>query len=117
MVIRRGEVWWADLEDPRGSEPGSSRPVVIVQADSFNRSAIRTVIAVTLSTNPALAEMPGNVRIQATASGLPRDSVANVTQIVTIDRAFLRDRVSKLPKRILSEIDSGLLLVLSLSGL
>ena len=115
MEVRRGEIWWADLPDPRGSDPGFRRPVLIVQADSFNRSKIRTVLGVALSANPILADMPGTVLIKADTGGLPRDSVANVTQIVTVDRVFLRERVGRLPGKILREIDQGLLLVLSLS--
>ena len=112
--MRRGEIWWADLQEPQGSEPGHSRPFLIVQADGFNRSSIRTIIGVVLSTNPLLAEMPGNVPIEEGTGGLPKDSVANVTQLVTVDRAFVRDRVGTVPATVMEAIDNGLRLVLSL---
>ena len=114
--MRRGGIWWADLGAPQGSEPGYRRPLVLVQADGFNRSRLRTVIGVALSTNLVLAEMPGNVPIEAGVGGLPRDSVANVTQLVTVDRTFLGDRVGVLPGQVMRAIDEGLLLVLSLVG-
>lgn len=114
--MRRGEIWWADLGVPHGSEPGYRRPLVIVQADAFNRSRLRTVIGVAVSTNLILAEMPGNVLIEAGVSGLPSDSVANVTQLVTVDRTFLGERVGVLPGRVMRAIDEGLLSVLSLAG-
>ena len=113
--MKRGEIWWAELAAPRGSEPGYRRPLVIVQADGFNRSGIHTVIGVALSTNMLLAEMPGNVSITADASGLPEDSIANVTQIITIDKRFLEERAGSLPRGVMREIDAGLMLVLSLA--
>ena len=112
--MRRGEIWWADLGAPQGSEPGHTRPLLIVQADGFNRSRIRTVIGVVLTTNSVLAEMPGNVLIGAAASGLPEDSVANATQLVTVDKAFLRDRVGTVAVNAMQAIDEGLQLVLAL---
>src|SRR6266540_1757108 len=89
MVVERGQVWWADLAEPRGSEPGFRRPLLVVQDDAFNRSRLRTVVAVVLTSNLRLVEAPGNVLIPAKASGLPKDSVANVSQIITVDREFL----------------------------
>ena len=89
MVIERGEVWWADLGEPDGSEPGYHRPVVVVQNDAFNRSRLQTVIVVVLATNLRILDAPGNVLVPAKAAGLPRDSVANVSQLVTVDRHFL----------------------------
>jgi mRNA interferase MazF len=106
-------VWWADLEDPRGSQPGFRRPLLIVQADSFNRSRIETAIAIVLTSNLRLLDAPGNVLVARRASGLPKDSVANVSQIVTIDRDMLTDRTGKLPAEIMSAVDTGLRLVLS----
>lgn len=99
MVISQGEVWWADLADPVGSEPGFRRPVVIVQGDSFNRSRIATVVCVALTSNLRWAEAPGNVLLTARATGLPKDSVANVSQIVTLDRESLVERVGVLQRR------------------
>lgn len=114
MVIERGEVWWADLGEPDGSEPGFRRPVVIVQSDAFNRSRLRTVIAVVLTTNLRLLDAPGNVLIPAKASGLPKDSVANVSQLITLDRDFLLERAGRLRGQPLKDLESGLRLVLGL---
>jgi mRNA interferase MazF len=114
VVVERGEVWWADLDEPDGSEPGYRRPVVIVQSDGFNRSRLRTVIAVVLMTNMRLLDAPGNVLIPARASGLPKNSVANVSQLVTIDRDFLVERAGRLRGQSMKDIESGLRLVLDL---
>ncbi|MBI4263476.1 MAG: type II toxin-antitoxin system PemK/MazF family toxin [Acidobacteria bacterium] len=114
MVIERGEVWWADLGEPDGSEPGYRRPVVIVQSDAFNRSRIRTVIAVVLMTNLRLVEAPGNVLLPAKAAGLPKDSVANVSQVITVDRDFLLERAGRIRGQLLQDVDKGLRLVLAL---
>lgn len=113
--VRRGEVWWADLDEPRGSEPGYRRPLLIVQADSFNRSRIATVLGVVLTSNLRLVDAPGNVLIPAKSAGLPRDSVANVSQLVTLDRAFLDEQIGRLSGRLMSAVDAGLKLVLGLS--
>lgn len=112
--MTRGEIWWADLPEPRGSEPGFRRPVLIIQADSFNRSGIRTVIVAVITGNLRLAEAPGNVLLLASASGLPRDSVVNVSQILALDRSFLTEEVGKLAGRQMQDIDAGLRLVLEL---
>lgn len=114
MVIERGELWWAGLEEPRGSEPGFSRPVLLVQSDAFNRSRIQTVIAVVVTSNLRLVEAPGNVLLPKAESGLRRDSVANVSQVITLDRDVLSQRVAKLPRRLIAAVDEGLRLVLSL---
>ena len=114
MVIERGEVWWADLDEPAGSGPGYRRPVLVVQADAFNRSRLQTTIAVVLTSNLRLVDAPGNVLVPKAASGLPKDSVANVSQVVTLDRDFLAERTSKLPARLLAAVDAGLKLVLDL---
>ena len=111
-AIRRGDVWWASLPEPVGSEPGSRRPVLVVQADSFNRSRIQTVLAVVLTTHLGRAEAPGNVLLPREETGLPRDSVANVSQVVTADRRFLTERVATLPSPLLAAVDRGLRLVL-----
>ncbi|MDA8121834.1 MAG: type II toxin-antitoxin system PemK/MazF family toxin [Deltaproteobacteria bacterium] len=112
--MERGAVWWAELPDPIASEPGFRRPVVIVSSDVFNQSRIRTVIAVVLTSNLRLAEAPGNVLIAATDSGLPKDSVANVSQVITIDKSFLTKRCGQLSSLVLKTLDNGLRLVLSL---
>ena len=114
MVIERGEVWWADLRDPDGSEPGDHRPVVVVQNDAFNRSRLQTVIVVVLTSNLRILDAPGNVLVPAKAAGLPRDSVANVSQLVTVDRHFLLERAGRLRGRWLKDIENGLRLVLGL---
>jgi mRNA interferase MazF len=114
VVIERGQVWWADLGEPEGSEPGFRRPVLIVQSDAFNRSRIRTAIAVILTANLRLVDAPGNVLVPAKASGLPKDSVANVSQVVTLDKDFLTGLAGRIKGRLLSDVDSGLRLVLSL---
>ena len=98
MVISQGEVWWADLPAPSGSEPGFRRPVVILQGDALNRSRISTVVCVVLTSNTAWANAPGNVLLSASSTGLSKDSVANVSQLITIDKAVLTDRVSKLSR-------------------
>jgi mRNA interferase MazF len=114
MVIRRGEIWWATLPEPVGSEPGSRRPLLIVSSDEFNRSGIATVLGVVLTTNTQLAEAPGNVFLPRPSTRLPKDSVANVSQIVTADKRFLTERVSKLPARELLRIENGMRMVLNL---
>lgn len=114
MVIERGEVWWADLGEPNGSEPGLRRPVVIVQTDAFNRSRLRTVIAVVLTSNLRLVDAPGNVLIPGKAAGLSKDSVANVSQVITLDRDFLTERAGRLRGQVLKDVENGLRLVLGL---
>jgi mRNA interferase MazF len=112
--MRRGEIWWASLPEPKGSEPGYSRPVVIIQADPFTLSRIRTVIVVMITRNLALADAPGNVLLSRKSTHLPHDSVANVSQVFTIDKSFLTEKVSDLPKTLLHKVEAGLRLVLSL---
>lgn len=114
MVVERGQVWWTDLGEPIGSEPGFRRPVLIVQNDAFNRSRLRTVLAIILTSNLRLVDAPGNVLIPAKAAGLPKDSVANVSQVVTVDRDFLTDFAGRLRGQLLKEVDNGLRLVLAL---
>ena len=112
--MRRGEVWWAELPEPVASEPGYRRPVLIVQSDHFNRSRIRTVIVVVLTTNLRLAEAPGNVPFSKEDTALPADSVANVSQIVTLDKTFLTERVSRISDRIMMSVEEGIRTVLAL---
>ena len=114
MEVRRGEIWWAHLGVPAGAEPGYRRPVLIVQADAFNRSRIQTVVAAAVTSNLNLAEAPGNVRLPRSADLLPEDSVINVSQIVTLDRQFLQKRAGRIPESVLRRVESGLRLVLSL---
>jgi mRNA interferase MazF len=112
--IERGEIWWADLSPPRLSEPGYRRPVVVIQADSFNASRIHTVIVAVITGNLALAQAPGNVRLPARSSGLSRESVINVTQLLTLDRSYLTESVGKLTPRLQRSLDEGLRIVLQL---
>lgn len=112
MVISQGEVWWADLGEPIGSQPGCRRPVVVVQSDSFNRSRISTVVCVPLTSNLRLADAPGNVLLERVVTGLPKDSVANVSQPVTLDRESLTERVAGLPSSKLDLVLYGLDVVL-----
>ncbi len=114
MVVQRREVWWADLEEPRGSEPGFRRPILIVQADAFNRSRLRTVLCVVLTSNTRLLDAPGNVLLPARSSGLPKDSVANVMQIVTLDEDYLSERTGRIVPKLMAHVDAGLKLVLDL---
>ncbi|MYG80563.1 MAG: type II toxin-antitoxin system PemK/MazF family toxin [Gemmatimonadetes bacterium] len=114
MVVARREVWWAELDEPRESEPGFRRPVLIVQADAFNRSRLRTVIGVALSSNTRLLDAPGNVLLQAASTGLPGDSVANVAQLLTIDEDYLTDQAGQISRRLMRRVESGLRLVLGL---
>ena len=114
MVVERGQVWWADLGEPAGSEPGFRRPVLVVQSDAFNRSRLRTVLAVVLTSNVRLLDAPGNVLIPAKAAGLPKDSVANVSQVITIDRDFLSEPAGRVRGALLNDVDHGLRLVLGL---
>ncbi|CAN5341260.1 type II toxin-antitoxin system PemK/MazF family toxin [soil metagenome] len=114
MVAERGEIWWADLPEPRGSSPGYEHPIVITQANFLNRSSINTVIGAIITSNLTLVEMPGNVLIGKKQSGLPKDSVVNVTQIVTVDISQLLEFVGTLPERKMEQIEKGLRLVLSL---
>ncbi len=112
--MRRGEVWWADLPDPVGSGPGLKRPVLVIQANPFNESRIATVIVAIITSNLGLAELPGNVRIGKAESGLPKPSVVNISQLLTLDRSLLSDRVKMLPSSCLVRIDEGIRLVLAL---
>lgn len=112
--MKRGEVWWATLPAPSGSGPGLRRPVLIVQSNQFNESRIGTVVVASITSNLALAEAPGNVRLAKSDSGLSKPSVVNVSQLLAADRAFLTQRVAALPGALLQRVDEGLRLVLSL---
>lgn len=112
--MRRGEVWWANLPDPAGSAPGYRRPVLIIQSDAFTASAIKTVAILAITSNLRLANSPGNLLIPPKQSGLPRDSVVNVSQILTIDKTALIERVGVLSSRLMEQVEEGLRLVLGL---
>jgi mRNA interferase MazF len=111
-VIERGSIYWADLGAARGSSPAKRRPVVVIQADGFNATKLATTIVAIITSNTALATMPGNVFLPAATSGLPRDSAVNVTALATVDRRDLADFAAQLPERLLAEVDRGLRLVL-----
>ncbi|MEM8501977.1 MAG: type II toxin-antitoxin system PemK/MazF family toxin [Cyanobacteria bacterium P01_D01_bin.1] len=110
----RGEIWWANLPNPVGSEPGYRRPVLVVQDDTFTQSRISTVIVVVITSNTYLAEAPGNVLLPRAASGLSKDSVANVSQILTIDKTFLVERIGSLPDYLQEAVNEGLRMTLYL---
>ena len=108
MVVAQGEVWWADLGEPAGSAPAFRRPVVIVQGDAFNRSRIVTTVCVPLTSNMKWAEAPGNVLLTPRDTGLPKPSVANVSQVVTVDQGMLSERVGKLSRQKIDLVLSGI---------
>ena len=112
--MRRGEVWWASLPTPEGSEPGYRRPVVIIQADDFNRSNINTVVCSSITSNLNIADAPGNICLPSRATGLRKPSVVNVSQLVTVDKRFLSRKVKTLEDKIMSRIDDGIRFVLNL---
>jgi mRNA interferase MazF len=112
MVIAQGDVWWADLPAPTGSAPGFRRPVIVAQSDALNRSRLATVVCVPLTSNLAWAEAPGCVHLPARATGLPKDSVANATQLVTLDRSILTERAGRLPRAKLDLVLAAIVVVL-----
>lgn len=113
-MISRADIYWADLGTPTGSRPAKRRPVLVVQSDPYNASRLATVLAAVISSNTALATMPGNVFMPAVATGLPRESVVNVTALVTLNKADLTDRVGDVPPSLMREVDRGLRRVLDL---
>lgn len=114
MVISRAELYWADLGTPSGSRPAKRRPVLVIQSDPYNASRIATVLVAVITSNTALAAMPGNVFLSAIATGLPRDSVVNVTALVTLNKTDLLDRIGQVLPNIMQEVDRGLRRVLGL---
>ncbi len=113
-MIERGGIYWADLGDPQGSRPAKRRPVLVISADAYNRSGLATVLAAVISSNTNLAAMPGNVFLPATATGLTRDSVVNVTALVTLNKADLDEQAGVSPLALLLEVERGLRRVLDL---
>lgn len=112
--MRRGEIWWASLPEPRGSGPGGRRPVLVIQSNAFNRSRIATVVVATITGNLDLAAAPGNVELPRRGTGLPRKSVVNVSQVLTVDKRFLNVRAGRVPQTLLARVEQGLRLVLGL---
>ena len=114
MEIERGEIWWADLPEPKGSMPGFRHPILIIQSNKFNRSDLGTVIGVIITTNLRLAKMPGNILLLPRQSGLSQDSIISITQIVSANKADLLEFVGTLSERKMEQVDEGLRFVLSL---
>jgi mRNA interferase MazF len=112
--VKRGEIWWASLPEPWGTGPGYRRPILILQSDAFNRSRIQTVVVAAITTNLRLAAAPGNVLLRRRKSALSRDSVINVSQLLTLDRAFLTEKAGRLTDKELSQVEDGMRLVLGL---
>jgi mRNA interferase MazF len=112
--MRRGDIWWANLPDPVGAAPGYRRPVLLIQADAFTSSRIATVVAIVITSNLRLAAAPGNVLLPAGESGLPKDSIVNVSQIVTLDKQTLDEQVGHVTARTLELIENGIRLALEL---
>jgi len=112
--VRRGEIWWASLTTPQGSSPGFRRPILIIQSNEFNQSRINTVVAVVITSNLAIANAPGNIRISARSSGLKKASVVNVSQIITVDKSYLTERAGKLNENHMKAVTDGLQLVLAI---
>jgi len=112
--VRRGEIWWASLGEPQGSGLGYRRPVLIVQSNEFNESAIRTSICAAMTSNMRLADAPGNVRVTRRARGLPQESVVNVSQLITLDKGRLTEKVGRLPAESLRDVEAGIRLMLAL---
>jgi mRNA interferase MazF len=110
----RGEIWWANLPEPVGATPGYRRPMLLIQADAFTNSRIAAVVAVVITSNLRLASAPGNLLLRAAESGLPKDSVINVSQIVTLDKQTLDERVGQLTARTLEQVETSVRLVLDL---
>jgi mRNA interferase MazF len=113
-VIERGCVYWIDLAEPEGSRPAKRRPVLVIQAESFNKSRLATALVAVITSNTDLAAMPGNVFLPASTSGLPRDSVVNVTALVTVNKVDLEGSVGRLPPQLLKSVELGLRRVLDL---
>ncbi len=112
--MKKGEVWWASLDKPRGSEPGYRRPVVVVSSNEFNKSKISTVIVAVITSNLRLADAPGNFQVARKESGLSKESVVNVSQLLTLDKSFLTEKVGRLPPKKMVSLNEGLKLVLSI---
>ena len=113
-MIERGAIYWADLGAPAGSRPAKRRPVLIVSADSYNSSRLATLVAAVITSNTSLATMPGNVFLPAAATGLPRDSVVNVTALITLSKADLAEQAGATPLTLLEDVNRGLRTALNL---
>ncbi len=114
MVIKRGEIWWAELPEPVGSEPGYKRPLLIIQSNDFNSSNINTIIAAVITSKLHLAAAPGNILLSAKKTKLPKKSVVNISQLITIDKSFLTEKIHILSNKVMEQVDIGIRLVLKL---
>ncbi len=114
MVIKRGQIWWAELPEPIESGPGYRRPLLIIQSNSFNKSKINTIIAAVITSNIRLSAAPGNIVLSTQKSKLPKESVINVSQLITIDKSFLTEKINTLSNSIMANVDEGVRLVLQL---
>ena len=112
--MQRGDIWWASLPEPEGSGPGYRRPVLIVQSNEFNRSRINTLIVAVITSNMALASAPGNVHLGPRSSGLPKESVVNISQLITVDRRFLTGKIKSIDPQKMKEVEDGLRLILAI---
>ena len=112
--MKRGEIWWASLGDPKGSEPGFKRPVVIISSNDFNVSKIKTIVVAVITSNLRLSDAPGNIELSKKSTGLTRSSVINVSQLITIDKSFLTEKIGKLTNKQLQMLNDGVKLVLAL---
>ena len=112
--MQRGDIWWASLPAPEGSGPGYRRPVLIVQSNEFNRSRINTLIVAVITSNMALASAPGNVQLGPRSSGLPKESVVNISQLITVDRRFLTEKIKSIDPQKMKEVEDGLRLILAI---
>lgn len=113
-MVKRGQVWWAELPNPTGSEPGFTRPVLVIQDDNFNKSRINTVVVIAITSNLQLAKAPGNISLPKTKSGLPKDSVVNVSQISTIDKGSFTEVTGVLDRLTMHQVDEGIASVVGL---
>ena len=107
-MIQRGQIWWVDFAEPRGSEPGYRHPVLVLQRDEVNLSRIDTVVVCLLTSNTALAKAPGNTLLPRRRTGLPRDSVANASQVATVNKSDLEELVGTVPRGLMDAVDDGL---------
>ncbi|MCU7938841.1 MAG: type II toxin-antitoxin system PemK/MazF family toxin [gamma proteobacterium symbiont of Bathyaustriella thionipta] len=112
--MKKGDIWWASLDEPIGSEPGYRRPVIIISSNDFNRSQIRTVIVAIITSNLCLADAPGNFKLSKKSTATDRDSVVNISQLMTLDKSFLTEHIGKLSRKQLNFLDESLKLVLKL---
>jgi len=113
VVVKRGEIWWVTMDEPRGSEPGYRRPVVVISSNEFNKSQIQTIIVAVITSNLHLAGAPGNIKLSINNSGLKRESVINISQLLTLDKSFITEKIGQLDNNLIHKLNSGIKLVLN----